>query len=174
MLKGSIPMGLDIQLVVEAASTDDFREPRSIALFHLPRQTNLFFALAGMRGKKCLIPARGFPVPSSSLAQTNYGRWVVGDLETASAVGMACISKSEALDSLAKGASFPVADADYLVSAPEFSTPSWLRPAEFFSALKFAEIDFNLVSLECKIVLHVMEAIEAQGYQARMVFWFSE
>lgn len=167
-------MGLDIHLVVEAASTDDFREPWSIALFDLPRQTNLFFALAGMRGKKCLIPARGFPVPSSSLARSNYGRWVVEDLDSASSIGMACISKAEALDSLAAGESFPIVDADYLVSAPEFSTPGWLRPAEFYSALEFAEFDFNLVSMECKIVLQVMEGIEAQGCHARMVFWFDE
>jgi hypothetical protein len=93
----------------------------------------------------------------------------VEDLESASAIGMACISKAEALDALAAGESFVIEDADYLVSAPESSTPGWLRPAEFYSTLEFAEFDFNLVSRECKIVLQVMEAIEAQGYHARMV-----
>jgi hypothetical protein len=165
-------MGLDIQLVVEASEFEDFHQSSGIVFAEPPRNTKLFFAMTGIRGKPCRFPTRGFPDTASSMAVFHFGRAVVDNLDEVDSWGTACISKKWALASANQGASRPLKQG--LVSSPEFISPSWLRLSELREVLELASVEHIELSLELAVIVELMASIEARGLRSRIVFWFSE
>jgi hypothetical protein len=164
-------MGADIHLVIEASTTPGFSNPNGMAFFEWPRNSQLFRAM-GLHGKSCLIPARGFPEPASSMAYWQFGLCVIPDDDLESALAMPSITETEALRALQDGQSQLLSYRKDFVSNPAYSNASWLSLSEFFEALRFASIDPSSLSLECLLTVKLLESIEAYGQHARMVFWF--
>lgn len=131
-------MGADIHIVVEASQTADFLNPRGIAFIQWPRNSQLFCAMAGLYGKPCLIPARGFPEPASSMAYWQYGLSVISDNDLDAALAMPSIIETEAIDALHKGQSKVLSYKKEFISNPAYSNTSWLSRSEFFEALRCA------------------------------------
>lgn len=165
-------MGADIHLAVEASSNSDFSNPRGIAFTEWPRQSELFSAMAGIYNRPCLIPARGFPEPASSLAYIHYGLYVISDADFEAALAMPSIIETEALQALNDGHSHVLSYTNNFISNPAYPKASWLSRAEFFQALEFNKIDQSSLSLECNLTMKLLKEIEDYNQCARIVFWF--
>ena len=163
-------MGADIHLVVECADAEDFLQPRGIALFEWPRQTDLFVAISGLWGGLALIPARGFPKPASFLAYKEYGVQVVKSDDVDAMLAFPSILEDEALEAIEKGQSQFLPHLKGFISNPAWSLPSWLTRKEFLNCVEHCGIE--QLSLEADATITMMEFIENAGYHARMVFWF--
>lgn len=167
-------MGLDIYFTIEACTSDDFSSPMGIAYMDAPRDSAMFRAMAGMHGSPCLIPARGFPDPASSLAYVHYGRFVVDDLDGADGCGAATISREWASEEISAGRSQWLPYIGDLVSAPQYVHASWLRLSELREAIKFASLEPSCLSFEIQMAMELMASIEKRGHASRIVFWFDE
>ncbi|MDM5179240.1 hypothetical protein PO883_18765 [Massilia sp. DJPM01] len=165
-------MGADIHLVVEACDTGQFVHPRGIAYFNWPRRTALFAAMTSLYGRACLIPARGFPEPASSMAYWHFGLAVIDDGDLDAALAMPSIPRSEAELALLEGSSQPLNFLNDFISAPHYAYCSWLTLPEFRNALANKNIVESDLSLECLSTMDMMANIEARGFHSRMVFWF--
>lgn len=165
-------MGADIQLVVEASFSADFSNPRGIAFTTWPRQSELFSAMAGIYNSICLIPARGFPEPASSLAYSHYGLHIIADDDFEAALAMPSIIETDALQALKENNSCKLSYIKDFISNPTYTSASWLTRPEFFQALEFNKIDQSILSLESVLTIKLLEEIERHNQHARMVFWF--
>lgn len=143
---------------------------QTFAQVHLGRNYEAFTTLAGVRGPENLavVPPRGIP---DNVSFDVTQEWYVNisdegaDRDEYNTVSVETASKwHESYDCkyLLNRAGNPI-----MVESPDWHTPSWLTADEIERAIK----DVDYVTLY-KATVATMRALEADKYEARLVFWF--
>jgi hypothetical protein len=139
--------------------------------FNLPRDYEIFAALAGVRtAERPLIEPRGFPQDASSDAHQGYYHRV-SDEEQDFDEWWSIERPEDAQNYVDRGLSQKKSWRDTeLVSAPDAHHPSWLSRSELLTALSRAGLDPEKLSPEYRIVVAALDLL-ADG-DGRVVFWF--
>jgi hypothetical protein len=169
-----------IKAPVAAFSREEFVKPFANGEFLIPRDYDVFAALARVRwfegDVEPLYPPRGFPATASADVVCKYYRYV-RDVDEPVQMPDWEVSRQEAETYVAAHDSHyrdhPLKPNGF-VSDPDFHTPTWLLAAEFRAALAHHAIDAFESSLELGIVQKTLDELEARcgTGRARAVFWF--
>lgn len=169
-----------VQGPVPAFSQEEFIKTFADGEFLIPRDYDVFSALAGVRRGEAepgpLYEPRGFPATASSDVVCKHYRYV-RDADEPLLMPDWEVSREEAEVYIAKGLSHYRDHArkpNGFVSDPERHTPTWLLACEFRAALAHHGIQPYESSFELGIAQRILDELEAQcgSGRARAVFWF--
>lgn len=165
---------------VAAFSQEEFIKPFADGEFLIPRDYDVFTALAGVRwaegDREPLYPPRGFPETASSDVLCKYYCYVL-DADEQELSPDREIRRQDAEKYVATHHSHyrdhPIKPNGF-VSDPNAHTPTWLLADEFRAALAHHAIDPFESSFELGIIQQTLDELDARcgAGRARVVFWF--
>ena len=174
-------MSIDIICVIEVV--DESSAPWPWARLKLPRDYELFSAIAGVRsqpGEHHLFPPRGLPAIRSYVVHDYCFLQVVEDADVESPLnrGENVVPRSTADQWVRDGLANYIPNAygvqNGFVSNKEWHTHSWLTLAELSQALDYAGLSTEDRSPEFRAALVAMDELsKTYGRDSvRLVFWF--
>lgn len=168
-------MGCDIHCYPE------YRNPGAVGWMGFGHNLNpgrdyaMFAAMAGVRNYgdepvEPVVEPRGFPEDASWRPKSDNTLWVS---DTSPDDDSNC-SREQAESWVASGSSRWVGDDQKRVSHPDWHSHSWLSREEFVRAMTARNERFSTYGLgpDYHALAAMLAAYEAEGLEARLVFWF--
>ncbi len=155
-------MGCDIHLYIEYKHTEDNLWSNFGKRINPGRNYGVFADLAGVRNSYGVTPAtvpRGYPEDAAFATADDY--W----LNVTEVEGEGCCSPKQAEVYVSYGSRYSDETKNF-VSNPDWHSHSWLTPDEYAKAID------GHAEPEYRAILAALRSFEADGYQARVVFWF--
>ena len=178
-------MGADIHLFAEVEEHRGTFQAVSDGQFLMPRNYDLFAALAGVRADEGFtpkFPPRGIPANVSQHVSDRYFMPVISD-EQAATWGIGEYATTEYARELVErqlsswlllGTTTPLCPSTGgYISNPDWHSPSWLTTPEVAEALAHARYPIAQLALEFRLLLEYLQKYAAETDRtARIVFWF--
>lgn len=135
------------------------------------RNYALFGYLAGVRGTgPAMFPVRG--IPHDCAYEANGDWWLYVDDRFAYADEGTSVANAEKWHkngcAIERNADGTIAKVEH----PDWHTPSWVSADELEKAVAQSEQGYSKRSIAYRAVIAAMRSLEAEGQQARFVFWF--
>ncbi|WP_254513928.1 hypothetical protein [Anatilimnocola floriformis] len=178
-------MGTDIHMYAEFEEENGAYQAIADGEFWMPRDYDLFAALAGVRGREKIppkFPQRGIPANVSADTASHFYLPVMS-AERAAAWGVVeYFTPEEARELeaqqraswLPEGTTIPwIASPEGHLTNPGRHSPSWLTAAEVVEALSHAKYPLAQCPRELRLLLEYLQKYTAETNRiARIVFWF--
>lgn len=169
-------MGCDIHAYVEyRTKTKDGEKEKtywtSLGRIYMSRYYH-FFGLLGnhRRGHQGLFEPKGLPENLGAVARDEWWLPIVSDEEAKSLESAVTLENATHWNENYGCKIEYFNDEPYKVENPDWHTETWITTAELKEALK--NVDQEEAYIDGEVVLAMMESVEKNGQEARLIVWF--
>lgn len=166
-------MGCDIHCYIEYGGREDSDCRGFGGCINPGRNYTIFGYLAGVRGEgRPVVSPRGVPSQMGYVAIMDNQLSIRDSPGTIDSEGY--VTPEKAAEWVKDGSSTYLLrdDKPYAVTHPDHHTHSWVTPDEWEEAIRLTHREDNYSLPEYEAILAILHSFEAQGFKARVVFWF--